>query len=130
MLGAFLEFGGGIGRRQEDQEAERCEELAGLESRSADPFAKRTIELLTSRGTNSIGGAFRAAAVTAAGSHGDEVGAQEAVNGVVERAALEDQDFVFVAFAKQLLHLVGMRGVFAQQSEDSDFPETEAIGHK
>ena len=57
------------------------------------------------------------------------LGAQKAVDGVVEGAAFEDQDFVLVAFVKEGLHLVGMHGLFAQEGEDGDFPDTEIVGH-
>jgi len=85
--------------------------------------------LPAARGENAVGGALGATTFPGAGDGFDQAGAQKTVDGVVEGAAFEDQDFVLVAFVKEGLHLVGMHGLFAQEGEDGDFPDTKVVGH-
>ena len=59
----------------------------------------------------------------------DEFVAHETADGVIERAALEGEDFVLVAQAEQALHLVGMHGSFAEEGENGDFPDSEFVRH-
>src|SRR5271167_730819 len=124
---AFGELFGSDGGREVNHETHGGQEVVWLAARDADHLAQRMNELLTSGGANAVGGAFGAAAVTRAGNDGDQLGAQEAVDGVVQRTALENQNLVFVTFAEQLLHLVGMHGFFAEQRENGDFPDSKGI---
>ncbi len=88
----------------------------------------RVNSLRPARG-DGVGGAFRAAAVAAGGLGSDELVADETADGVIERAALEGEDFVLVAQAEQALHLVGMHGPFAQEGKDGNFPDSEFGRH-
>src|SRR5271154_3235117 len=83
MQCAFGELCGSDGGREVNHETHGGQEVIWLAARDADHLGQRKNEMLPSGGANAVGGAFGAAAVTSAGNDGDQLGAQEAVDGMV-----------------------------------------------